>query len=132
MKYQLIINDAERDYLLSTMQTALVREANKIPDLDPRRDADKYAKARDALHVAAGLLAALAPSRIEVASDADPLAEVQRAAADPKCVSVQIHDELAARVAAEIGTEFDPRALDPKCVHGVRFADPCPHCSPSD
>ena len=27
----------------------------------------------------------------------------------------------------DIGT-FDPRAFDPHCVHGIRFADQCPAC----
>jgi hypothetical protein len=25
--------------------------------------------------------------------------------------------------------EFDPRALDPRCIHGVRFAEPCDKCA---
>ena len=108
MKYSLIIDDSERDYLLAIVQSAIIRDAARVADADPKRDADTYAKSRAALHVGAALLAALNPSRIEVATSATP-------------------QEIADPIAEAISRENAER----RCVHGRLFSEPCEHCSPS-
>ncbi len=127
MQYKLIIDDAERDYLRAIVQSTLMRDAQRLADSDPRRDADRYAKAQSALQIGAQLLAALAPSRIEVATGADPQAELRQAMANQGAAAAATI--IAERLAREV-PDFDPRALDPQCIHGIPFRDHCPHCTP--
>jgi hypothetical protein len=34
----------------------------------------------------------------------------------------------ARTLVAAVGLPFDPRALDPRCAHGMRFTEPCEEC----
>ncbi len=100
MQYLLTIDDASREYLLAIVQGGVIRDAAKLPDLDPKRDTDQYAKARAALRVGATPVGELSPARVDVA------------AAGPQ-------PPAAALVEAT-----------QRCVHGIDFADPCAHCNP--
>ena len=102
MQYLLTIDDAAREYLLIIVQDGVIRAAAKLPDLDPKRDADQYAKARAALLTGAALLADLSPSRLEVA----PVAPT------------------------ELGRDELDTGQARRCVHGIDFAEPCGHCNP--
>ncbi len=114
MNYILPLNDAERDYLRAVVLSNLIRDAGRMADLDERRDADKYAKGRAAVHVGGAILAALSPERLHV---------VDRVL-DPRAQGAQGAPVVLYRDADE-GADM-PR--DPHCIHGIPSADPCPKC----
>ncbi|MHB8414606.1 MAG: hypothetical protein ACYDDA_03720 [Acidiferrobacteraceae bacterium] len=113
MNYMLTLTDAERDYLRAIILSNLIRDAGRMADLDERRDADKYAKGRAAVHVGGALLAALSPERLQV------IGPTPRGGAQDGTAPVMFYREAADDPAM-------PR--DPHCVHGIPSNDPCPKC----
>ena len=131
MHYTLPLNDSERTYLLATVEATLIADAARFSPLDPKKNADEHTKAREALHTGAAILAALSPQRLEVAPAIAPAA-LSAAALSRAQVTLDATMQAEAERLARIIPDFDVRALDPRCIHGVRFAEPCADCETCD
>jgi hypothetical protein len=77
MQYSLILNDAQRAYLVRRVEAGLVAHAGKLPTLDAKRNPTDYEAERADLHTAAAILASLSPGKLEVATDAAPVEREQ-------------------------------------------------------
>ncbi len=124
MQFQLILTDAEREFLIGAVERAVIDDAASTHALAsrsilwPKKNAEAFERARASLHTGAGLLGKLSPDALEVLDDVTPTREAP----------VGIYAEADARALAEAIPNFDPRALDPRCAHGLPFTSPCDLC----
>jgi len=109
-------------YLIVTVEAAVIRDAVALSALDAKKQPEQHARVREDFIEGAALLGQLhelhGPARPDIFKDPAP--------AD---------DELEAEPSETERREGNPddpavraRAADPRCVHGVRFAEPCGAC----
>ena len=124
MQFQLILTDAEREFLIGAVERAVIDDAASTHALASRsilwskKNAQIFGRTRASLHTGAGLLGKLSPDTLQVLDDVTPTREAP----------VGPYADADARALAEAIPDFDPRALDPRCDHGLPFTSPCDLC----
>ena len=124
MQFQLILTDAEREFLIGAVERAVIDDAASTHALAsrsilwPKKNAEAFERTRASLHTGAGLLGKLSPDALQVLDDVAPTREAP----------VGPYADADARALAEAIPDFDRRALDPRCAHGLPFTSPCDLC----
>ena len=125
-KFQLVLNADESLYLLDAVERRVIDAAatvgahHGLPRLFAKRELEAKQEARRELRIGAGLMAKLSPQNLEAIDD-----NPQDEQASPQFPLFSDDDIHALSRAVP---DFDPRALKPRCVHGLLFDEPCERC----
>src|SRR5208283_3312103 len=121
--FTLTLSFEAQTYLLVTIEAAVIRDALALSALDVKKQPEQHARVRESFIEGAALLGQLhelhGPARPDIFEEPAPVVDA-------------VDAELAEAARLEANNPDDPavraRAADPRCVHGVRFTDPCEHC----
>jgi len=109
----------------------LIDAAVDLDKLDRKKDPAAYPEARLRLTTAAVVLAQLMTPSKHVEPSL-PIPPWLRSKGDPQGFDHQMRDAVT-REGIDPNKEFghfDPRASEPKCVHGILFTEECTDCDP--
>jgi len=132
----LLLDDAGAALMEGLLIDCLIDAAVSLDKLDRKKDPVSYPEERLRLCTAAIVLAKLIqPKRTAMPEDAlmtFPIPPWLRSKGDPQGFDHQMRDAVT-REGIDPNKEFghfDPRASEPKCVHGVLFTEECTDCDP--
>ena len=120
-------NATQRALIAELVVRAIIDSATALDNLSAEKNPHSYPRERERLTELAAILTALrdATGAARAISDLE-----QWAARDGNEIQGAMYDAQRAEginPAAEL-LDIDPRALNPKCVHGVPFAEACSAC----
>jgi hypothetical protein len=121
----LILSETAHSVLLELITGQIVQQAQALAQLDKKKQPNEYGLCLTGLNELTGLHAQLTEKIPTLPSTyKDPLEEHER----------RVNEATRTRMlAAGLDPDRDdPRALDPSCVHGRKFTEPCPKCEANE
>ena len=131
-------NTADNEWLTDVLVLAVIEAAETMQGLSKKKNPHTYYAARSALLTGCRILVEVADgepvNNLVAAASVAPAREIPHGAAvnrdlgaGPELAALAQALEAGVSPSAEL-FRTDPRANDPRCVHGLRFAEPCDAC----
>jgi len=125
----LTLTDKEMKLLAVLTTHAIIDAGALLKPLDEKKEPARYSSARDDFDTLCTIHALLTE---EPRPTQDAISDLQRWRGRNGNALADIAYDEAARNGVDPHAELfaiDPRANDPRCIHGIAFKDPCDACS---